>query len=80
MIYRCIKDFEIPFTNEDGSPTEQYGFVVADSLWELYEGTHSMTGAQIHLDPIDDECCGFSWIEISSDRFAECFELESGVE
>lgn len=77
MIYRCVESFELPFSDEDGSPTNGWGTVVRDSLWELNKGAHCITGAQVHLEQVNNECHDFSWIEISYETLTRWFELES---
>lgn len=77
MIYRCIKDFELPNIDEHGGTTDDYSFVCCDSLWEL-NSRSSLTGADIVLDSLDyhERKSEFSYIEITKDRLESYFEIE----
>ncbi len=77
MIYKCIKEFELPFTDEDGCPIEKYDYVTVDTLWSKPEHSYSMTGAEIRLELVQEKCeCAFTWIEIPKETLAECFEID----
>jgi len=80
MIYKCIKEFKIPFADEDGSMTDNYGVIEKNSLWELNEGVYSITGAELHLDSINYniKTDSFSWVEIDRKTLIEKF-IESEV-
>ena len=81
MIYRCIKDFGIPWLGENGENTEIYGYVVCDSLWEV-ENCNTISGAELKLNSLDyDEGkTEFQWIEVPKERLESNFILESDGE
>lgn len=76
-IYRCIEEFKVPKVGDDGFDTGEYYFVEVDSLWILEEGI-SYVGGRNHLKSDDILGASPSWIEISDETLAQCFEEEGG--
>lgn len=76
MIYRCTKELEITYLDEDGRDTEKYSIVPYGSLWELSD-CFPISDAEIRMDSLIEDQCDFDWIEISEETLKNSFVQES---
>lgn len=63
---RCVETFEVEIRGEDGNGTGEYMDVEEGTVWEI---THQFLDF-LTLNRTDI----YSWIEIDSELFNECFE------
>lgn len=62
MIYECIKGFSVDIVDGNGFTDVQDGFVVEEGTkWEIDTDTINVTGADIHLEEVEDTG---NWLEV----------------
>ena len=66
--YRCIKKFYVPLCDNDGYELES-GEMVSVDVGETFYRSDTAWMSDVRLE---NDC---SWVEISEERFSECFEV-----
>lgn len=74
MIYKCKKEFTVPYLDEDGDFTDEMMKIEKGSIWELEENNEGISDIRLSRTPSDG-----GWIEITFRRLMECFRPQ-GVE
>lgn len=73
MVYKCKKTFKVEIVDDDYAGTDKYRIIKKGSKWE--ENGHKIILDDFGLDAVHlDKVNGSTWIEISRERFEECFE------
>lgn len=72
MFYRCKNSFKVEKVDDDYAGTDKYITIKKGSKWEDSGDKIVLDGIKdvVHLDQVN----GSKWIEISRERFEECFE------
>lgn len=69
-IYKCVKEFELPFFDEDGRMTDGIHKVSVDSVWEYANDYVSNSEARLYLKEGNSD---FEYIDITYSRLDEFF-------
>lgn len=68
--YKCIKEFELPFFDEDGRMTDGFHKVSKSSVWEYAHDYTSNSDTRLYLK---DGNSDFEYIDITDERLKEFF-------
>ncbi len=71
MIYKCIKEFTVPYVDEDGDFTDEMMKIEKGSIWELEENNEGISDIRLSRTPSDG-----GWIEITFERLNKYFKLQ----
>lgn len=71
MIYRCIKEFTVPYLDECGDFTDEMMKIEKGSIWELEENNEGISDIRLSSTPSDG-----GWIEITFERLNKYFKLQ----
>ena len=69
--YKCIKEFELPFFDEDGRMTSGIHKVSTGSIWEYAHDYSSNSDARLYLKEGNSD---FEYIDITYERMEQYFE------
>ena len=70
MKYECIEEFYLPFLDEHGSMTDDYGKVSKGSIWEYDPSYVSESDVRMCKENGDDD---FGFIDITNEHFDKYF-------
>lgn len=69
--YKCIKEFELPFFDEDGRMTNGIHKVSEGSIWEYAHDYTSNSDARLYLKEGNSD---FEYIDITDERMKNYFK------
>lgn len=68
-LHKCTKGFTLPMYDDDGHEVENT-FIIVRKGDVFYRTSEKVLGDLVHLE---DTLPPFNWIEITEERFKECF-------